>query len=60
MGQAVVSAGSQSPYAPLFGLAGALIGGMLFGSVLEALGYGLRRRITARRWESWMAWPARC
>jgi S1-C subfamily serine protease len=46
LGQAVVSAGSQSPYAPLFGLAGALIGGMLFGSALEALGYGLRRRIT--------------
>jgi S1-C subfamily serine protease len=46
LGQVVVSAGSQSPYAPLFGLAGALIGGMLFGSALEALGYGLRRRIT--------------
>ena len=47
VGQAVVSAGSESPYAPLFGLAGALIGGMLFGSVLERLGYGLRRRVTA-------------
>jgi hypothetical protein len=47
IGQAVVSAGSQSPYAPLFGLAGALVGGMLFGSVLERLGYGLRRRMTA-------------
>ncbi len=47
VGQAVVSAGSQSPYAPLFGLAGALIGGLLFGSVLERLGYGLRRRVTA-------------
>ena len=46
LGQAVVSAGSHSPYAPLFGLAGALIGGMLFGSALEALGYGLLRRIT--------------
>ncbi len=46
VGQAVVAAGSESPYAPVFGLAGALIGGMLFGSVLEALGYGLRRRIT--------------
>ena len=46
LGQAVVSAGSHSPYAPLFGLGGALIGGMLFGSALEALGYGLRRRIT--------------
>jgi S1-C subfamily serine protease len=47
IGQAVVSAGSQSPYAPLFGLIGALIGGMLFASVLEALGYGLRKRMTA-------------
>jgi S1-C subfamily serine protease len=46
LGQAVVAQGSQSPYAPLFGLGGALIGGMLFGSALEALGYGLRRRIT--------------
>ena len=46
LGQAVVADGSQSPYAPLFGLGGALIGGMLFGSALEALGYGLRRRIT--------------
>jgi S1-C subfamily serine protease len=45
IGQALVSAGSQSPYAPLFGLMGALIGGLLFGSVLEALGYGLRRRL---------------
>jgi S1-C subfamily serine protease len=47
IGQAVVPAGSQSPYAPLFGLVGALLGGMLFGSVLEALGYGLRRKINA-------------
>jgi trypsin-like peptidase/colicin V production protein len=47
IGQLVVSAGSQSPYAPLFGLIGALVGGMLFGSVLERLGYGLRRRVTA-------------
>jgi hypothetical protein len=46
VGQAVVSAGSHSPYAPLFGLAGALIGGLLFGAVLERLGYGLRGRVT--------------
>jgi len=44
IGQAVVSA--ESPYAPLFGLGGALLGGMIFGSALEALGYGLRKRIT--------------
>jgi S1-C subfamily serine protease len=47
VGQAVVSSGSQSPYAPLFGLMGALVGGLLFGSLLERLGYGLRRRVTA-------------
>jgi S1-C subfamily serine protease len=47
IGQAVFAAGSQSPYAPLFGLVGALIGGMLLASLLEAVGYGLRRRLTA-------------
>jgi S1-C subfamily serine protease len=46
LGQALVSAGSQSPYAPLFGLVGALLGGMLLAALLEALGYGLRRRMT--------------
>jgi S1-C subfamily serine protease len=45
VGQALVSAGSESPYAPLFGLIGALLGGMLLASALEALGYGLRRRL---------------
>jgi len=45
LGQAVVSAGSQSPYAPLFGLVGAVLGGILLASLLEALGYGLRRRL---------------
>jgi S1-C subfamily serine protease len=46
IGQAVVSAGSHSPYAPLFGLIGALVGGVLFGSILEAVGHGVRRRMT--------------
>jgi hypothetical protein len=45
LGQAVVSAGSESPYAPLFGLVGAVVGGILLASLLEALGYGLRRRL---------------
>lgn len=45
LGQAIVSAGSQSPYAPLFGLIGALLGGMLLATLLETLGYGLRRRL---------------
>ena len=47
VGTALVSGGASSPYAPLFGLAGALIGGMVLGSLLEALGYGMRRRLTA-------------
>jgi S1-C subfamily serine protease len=47
IGTALVPDGSQSPYAPLFGLAGALVGGILFASVLETLGYGLRRRLAA-------------
>jgi S1-C subfamily serine protease len=47
IGQAVFAAGSESPYAPLFGLVGALVGGMLLASLLETLGYGLRRRLTA-------------
>jgi S1-C subfamily serine protease len=47
IGQVLVSAGSHSPYAPLFGLVGALLGGMLLASLLEAAGYGLRRRLHA-------------
>jgi S1-C subfamily serine protease len=47
IGQAVIASGSQSPYAPLFGLIGALVGGMLLASLLETVGYGLRRRLTA-------------
>jgi S1-C subfamily serine protease len=46
IGQALVASGSHSPYAPLFGLVGALIGGLLFGSVLEAVGHGVRRKMT--------------
>ncbi|HEX7299111.1 MAG TPA: MarP family serine protease [Solirubrobacteraceae bacterium] len=45
LGQVLISAGSQSPYAPLFGLVGALLGGILLATLLEALGYGLRRRL---------------
>jgi S1-C subfamily serine protease len=47
IGQAVFASGSHSPYAPLFGLVGALVGGMLLASLLETVGYGLRRRLTA-------------
>jgi S1-C subfamily serine protease len=45
LGQTLVAAGSHSPYAPLFGLIGALVGGILFGSILEAVGHGVRRRM---------------
>jgi len=47
VGDALVASGSQSPYAPLFGLTGALVGGMLFASLMEALGYGIRRRLSS-------------
>src|SRR5207302_3923165 len=41
----LLSEGSRSPYAPLFGLAGAVILGGLLASGLELLGFELRRRI---------------
>jgi S1-C subfamily serine protease len=41
----LLSGGSKSPYAPLLGLAGALILGGLLASGLELLGVELRRRI---------------
>ncbi|HEV7363059.1 MAG TPA: MarP family serine protease [Solirubrobacteraceae bacterium] len=41
----LLSEGSKSPYAPLFGLAGALLLGGLLASGLELLGFELRRRI---------------
>jgi S1-C subfamily serine protease len=47
VGAALVQGGSSSPYAPLFGLIGALLGGLLLGSLFEALGLGLRRRLRA-------------
>ena len=45
VGSALVEGGSQSPYAPLFGLVGALVGGLVLGGLLEALGHGMRRRL---------------
>ena len=35
--------GSDSPYAPVFGLAGALVAGAILATGLETLGFGLRR-----------------
>jgi S1-C subfamily serine protease len=45
LGQALIASGSHSPYAPLFGLVGALVGGVLLGSILETVGHGVRRRM---------------
>ena len=45
VGALVVSSGSQSPYAPLFALVGALLGGLVLASVMETLGVGIRRRL---------------
>jgi S1-C subfamily serine protease len=47
IGQAFVNAGSESPYAPLFALLGGLLGALILGSLLEALGHGVRRRMVA-------------
>ena len=39
--------GSASPYAPAFGLVGALVGGAIFASGLEGIGFRLRRTVVA-------------
>jgi hypothetical protein len=46
LGTRLIGEGSSSPYAPLFGLFGALIGGMILSTGLEGLGLHLRRRLT--------------
>jgi hypothetical protein len=48
LGPLLLSEGSQSPYAPLFALVGALMIGGLFASGLELLGFHLRHRIGER------------
>jgi hypothetical protein len=42
---AVASGGSSSPYAPLFGLVGALMGGGLLAIALQGVGFALRTRL---------------
>jgi hypothetical protein len=44
----LLSGGSHSPYAPLFTLVGAVAIGGLFATLLEALGFELRRRMGPR------------
>src|SRR4051812_30943319 len=45
LGGVIVASGSQSPYAPLFALVGALLGGLILGSLMETLGLGIKRRL---------------
>ena len=44
----LLSGGSHSPYAPLFTLVGAVVVGGVLASVLEALGFQVRRRMGPR------------
>jgi hypothetical protein len=46
VGTQLIGDGSHSPYAPMFGLVGALVGGMIISSGLEGLGFHLRKRLT--------------
>jgi S1-C subfamily serine protease len=41
----VLSKGAHSPYAPLFGLAGALVVGVILAIILEGFGVAVRRRL---------------
>jgi len=45
LGPLLLSGGSRSPYAPLFTLVGAVIVGGILASLLEALGFQVRRRM---------------
>jgi S1-C subfamily serine protease len=42
---ALLAGGSRSPYAPLFGLLGALIAGAILATGLEGVGWAVRRRL---------------
>jgi len=48
LGPLVLEDGSQSPYAPLFALLGALMAGGVLASGLELLGFHMRRRLPQR------------
>src|SRR3954462_3971468 len=45
VGGLLIDSGSQSPYAPLFAPGGALLGGLILGSLMETLGHGVKRRL---------------
>src|SRR5215211_6897889 len=42
VGGLIVESGSQSPYAPLFALVGALLGGLILASLMETVGLGVK------------------
>jgi S1-C subfamily serine protease len=50
IGPLLLEEGSHSPYAPLFGLIGALLVGGIIASGLEAVGFHLRGRLGPRLW----------
>jgi hypothetical protein len=45
LGPLLLPDGASSPYAPVFGLAGALLAGAILATGLEGIGFGIRRRI---------------
>jgi len=47
IGPLVLTDGAKSPYAPLFGLAGALLAGAVLASGLEGVGFALRAKLRA-------------
>jgi S1-C subfamily serine protease len=49
LGPALLPSGSDSPYAPVFGLGGALVAGAILATGLESLGFGLRRLLPSGR-----------
>ena len=49
LGPSLLDEGAQSPYAPLFGLLGALIAGAILATGLEGIGIAVRRRLGTGR-----------
>lgn len=49
LGPELLPEGSASPYAPMFGLLGALTAGAILAAGLEGVGFALRRRLAASR-----------
>ncbi len=60
LGPLLLPRGSASPYAPAFGLIGALLGGAILASGLEGVGFRLRRTLIIPGWGCSTASSARC